>query len=85
MNRKKVALAAKPRPAAATAPTADNWVQSRRIEAGNGEAMKRLTVDVPSSLHTRIKSQCALRGVKMADEIRELLEKHFPENPKLAG
>jgi len=39
--------------------------------------MKRLTIDVPSGLHARIKSQCALRGVKMADEVRELLEKHF--------
>jgi hypothetical protein len=79
MNRKKVSLAAKPRGAAAPTPTADAWVQSRQIEPGNGEAMKRLTVDVPTSLHTRIQSQCALRGVKMADEIRELLEKHFPE------
>lgn len=80
MNRKKVTLGAKPRLAASATPMADAWVQSRQIEAGNGEAMKRLTVDVPISLHTRIKSQCALRGVKMADEIRELLEKHFPES-----
>jgi hypothetical protein len=80
MNRKKVALGVKPRPAGPTVPTADGWVQSRQIEAGNGEAMKRLTVDVPISLHTRIKSQCALRGIKMADEIRELLEKHFPDS-----
>lgn len=78
MNRKKVTLATKPRPAT-PAPTADDWVQSRQLESGNGEAMKRLTVDVSSGLHTRIKSQCALKGVKMADEIRELLEKHFPE------
>ena len=84
MNRKRVPLAAKPR-GAATTPTADAWVQSRQIESGNGEAMKRLTVDVPTSLHTRIKSQCALRGVKMADEIRELLEKHFPEKSEPAG
>jgi hypothetical protein len=78
MTRKKVALGAKPRPAAATSPTADDWVQSRQTEDVNGDEMKRLTVDVPISLHTRIKSQCALRGVKMADEIRDLLEKHFP-------
>ncbi len=79
MSRKKVTLATKPRPASAVAPTADDWVESRQTEADNGEAMKRLTVDVPTSLHSRIKSQCALRGVKMADQIRELLEKHFPE------
>jgi len=41
--------------------------------------MKRLTIDVPGSLHARIKAQCAMRGVKMADEVRALLEKHFPE------
>jgi hypothetical protein len=85
MNRKKVTLAAKPRPAGAPAPTADDWVQSRQLESSNGEVIKRLTVDVSSSLHTRIKSQCALKGVKMADEIRELLEKHFPEKPEPVG
>jgi predicted DNA binding CopG/RHH family protein len=79
MTRKKVTLGAKPRSGTATSPTADDWVQSRQIETDNGEAMKRLTIDVPTSLHIRIKSQCALRGIKMADEIRELLEKHFPE------
>lgn len=52
------------------ATTADDWVN-------NGEATKRLTIDVPASLHARIKSQCALRGVKMADELRELLNHHF--------
>lgn len=41
------------------------------------EPMKRLTIDVPQSLHKEIKSRCALRGVKMADEIRVLLERHF--------
>lgn len=43
------------------------------------EAMKRFTIDVSESLHKRIKSQCAMRGVKMADVIRELLEKEFPQ------
>lgn len=50
----------------------NDWVNRR-----DAEAMKRLTIDVPARLHTRIKSQCAIRGVKMADEVRELLEKHF--------
>lgn len=44
------------------------------------EAMQRMSVDVPVSLHRRIKAQCALRGTKMADEIRVLLETHFPES-----
>ena len=39
--------------------------------------LKRLTIDIPEELHARIKSQCALRRTKMADEIRALLETHF--------
>lgn len=39
---------------------------------------KRLTLDIPESLHARIKSQCALRHTKMVDEIREMLEAKFP-------
>lgn len=42
------------------------------------EAMKRFTIDVSESLHKRIKAQCAMRGLKMADVIREMLEKEFP-------
>lgn len=41
------------------------------------EPMKRLTIDIPAPLHAQIKSQCALRSTKMADEIRILLEQHF--------
>jgi len=46
-----------------------------------GERMKRFTIDVPESLHRRIKAGCALRGVKMADYLRETLEKLFPPQP----
>ena len=58
---------------------ADQWVADRDGSAGEGEPMKRFTIDVPQSLHARIKSQCALRGQKMADVIRALLKEHFPE------
>jgi hypothetical protein len=69
---KKVAFGVKPGAARPDPTQADDWVNRR-----DPEAMKRLTIDVPASLHARIKSQCALRGVKMADEVRDLLEKHF--------
>lgn len=39
------------------------------------EAMKRLTVDIPTRLHAKLKARCAMRGTKMVDEIREWLEK----------
>ena len=74
MTKKHVPFGAKPTAAKAESPKADAWVQSRAAEP-----MKRLTIDVPASLHGRIKAQCAMRGVKMADEVRALLEKHFPE------
>jgi len=41
------------------------------------EPMKRFTIDVSEELHKRIKAQCAMRGVKMADVIRDLLEREF--------
>lgn len=43
-----------------------------------GEPMKRFTIDVPASLHTRVKIGCAQRGLKMADVLREMLEREFP-------
>jgi hypothetical protein len=57
---------------------ADAWVAEREPPVpAPVEAMKRFTIDVPLSLHTRIKVQCATRGVKMADVIREMLEREF--------
>lgn len=52
----------------ATAPT---------TSSAAGSPMKRLTIDITDELHRRIKSKCAERGVKMADEIRVILEQHF--------
>jgi hypothetical protein len=43
--------------------------------------MKRLTIDIPDSLHRRVKSQCGQDGLRMADVIRDLLEKRFPDSP----
>lgn len=43
------------------------------------EKMSRLTIDVPESLHRRVKMQCAGRGKKMADVVREFLEREFPQ------
>lgn len=68
---KKLTITTKPKKAPATA---DGWVESGQT---NGDPMKRFTIDVPQSLHRRIKAHCALRGTKMADEIRAMLEQKF--------
>ena len=75
MSTKKVSIGAKPtgKPAPAAA---DAWVESR-VPAEGPEPMKRLTIDVPASLHRAIKTQCAARGTKIADEVRELLMKKY--------
>jgi hypothetical protein len=79
---KKVAFSAA-RPSKTTPASADSWVDSR---SGEGrEATKRLTIDVPLSLHKRIKSQCAAEDALMADVIRELLEKRFPREKGTAS
>ncbi|WP_447874224.1 plasmid partition protein ParG [Serratia fonticola] len=72
MSGKKVTFGAKP---TKPAPSADAWVESRSVEEEQlpAEKMKRLTIDIPESLHKAIKSACALRGTKIADEVRELL------------
>lgn len=71
---KKVSIGTKPtKPAPAAA---DAWVESRAA-GDQPEPMKRLTIDVPESLHRSIKAQCAMRGTKIADEVRELLVQKY--------
>jgi hypothetical protein len=89
---RKVAFGAPQRPAEADF---DKWVQGQ--PAGQAaeatqepaeatkpvEPMRRLTIDVPDSLHIRIKVTCTLRKQKIADAIRELLEREFAHMPPL--
>jgi hypothetical protein len=78
-ERKKVAIGEKPSRATETT-AVDAWVAKAPAAAATpAEPMKRLTIDVPASLHSRIKVQCAQKGQKMADVIRALLEERFPE------
>jgi hypothetical protein len=65
--------------------TPDAWVSQGATITTNGiqtekEATARFTIDIPVSLHARIKSQCALKRVKMREEVLDMLEKHFPLN-----
>lgn len=48
-------------------------------KAVNDEPTKRLTVDMPKSLHIRFKSLCAQHDTKMNDEIRQFIEKRCDE------
>jgi hypothetical protein len=84
-ERKKVAIGGKPSRTKeeAAADAVDAWVAKTpavaEAAAEPAEPMKRLTIDVPASLHSRIKVQCAQDGLKMADAIRALLAERFAE------
>jgi hypothetical protein len=69
MSGKHIKFVAKP--SKAVSPKADLWVKSREVNVE--ESIKRLTVDLPTSLHQAFKASCARRGLKMADVIRDLL------------
>jgi len=56
----------------------DRWVEERSLEStAKSVKMKRLTLDIPESLHRQIKMTAAAEGVAMADLLRELLQNHF--------
>jgi hypothetical protein len=57
---------------------ADQWVSKGEGRQRPSEPMRRSTIDVPASLHARIKARCALWGTKMADELRLLLKREYP-------
>jgi hypothetical protein len=69
--KKQVAIGPRPTNKPAS-PLADQWVEKRAM-VETSERMKRLTIDIPESLHRAIKGQCGMRGTKIADEVRDLL------------
>ncbi len=68
---KKITIGSRPS-AKPAAPAADAWVEDR-AKVGSEEKTKRLTLDIPESMHRRIKAKCALNGNTIVEEIREML------------
>lgn len=79
MAEKKVSITAPRRSSRArpSAQRAEQWVQDKA-----GEPVKRLTIELPARLHARVKAECALRGVKMKDLVRTLLEQECATTPE---
>lgn len=84
MASKKVNIGAKPTPP--LNPTGiEEWVASRQSNSSSlpeapPEKIKRLTLDIPESLHRAIKAKAALEGVAMVDMLRDLLQKHYNDD-----
>jgi predicted HicB family RNase H-like nuclease len=75
--RKVVEFAMPPTPA-----TPDDWVAARpETPTRPQEPTKRLTLDIPASLHRRLKVGCAERGITVAELVREMLDERFPAKP----
>ena len=77
MNGKPMSLGPKPARNTAT----ELWVKggADKPEAGNPWTA-RLTIDVTPGLRGRIKVAAFRRGVTVADMLRELLAREFPED-----
>lgn len=61
-------------PATVNPPTA---VTSGKSASSTREATRRLTLDLPESLHRAMKIRAATTGVTMLEEVRSLLEVHY--------
>jgi hypothetical protein len=68
-TKKKILIGA--RPERRSPATVEEFVTGK-------EANKRLTIDLPETLHRRAKAGAARDGVFLADLIREFLEQRFP-------
>jgi predicted DNA binding CopG/RHH family protein len=83
MPQKKVSFNAKPKPEQPK--NIDEWVVNRDLKTVDSKAqseeasikMKRLTLDIPESLHRAIKKKAVEEGETMADQLRSLLEEHY--------
>ncbi len=77
-NRKKVNINKKPDNKVSNI---DQWVTERTTDSTQPEQpvekMKRLTLDIPESLHQAIKLKAVEQGVTMANMLRALLEEHY--------
>ena len=49
----------------------------RFVNPGRDQKLTRLNLGIPSTLHARIKAQCALEGRSMTDVLLEMLEARF--------
>lgn len=51
--------------------------ENAQKESKQQESMKRLTIDISESLHKVVKARCAMRGITIADEVRDFLSKKY--------
>ncbi|MCY1303128.1 hypothetical protein D9M70_528220 [compost metagenome] len=77
MSGKRIGIGARP----LSNPQAETWIrQGAAIDNGKVERYTaRLTLDITPALRTRIKLAAFSQGVTVAEMLRALLEREFPE------
>ncbi|WP_430292909.1 hypothetical protein [Pseudomonas sp. B1-22] len=77
MSSKRIGIGSRPM----ADPQAEAWIrQSASIDTAKVERYTaRLTLDITPALRTRIKLAAFSQGVTVAEMLRELLERQFPE------
>jgi hypothetical protein len=91
-RKKKVDFTIRPKADADTLPKdPDQWVNGVKtadkappqpVDAG---PHKRLTLNLPTSLHTAFKGRCVVEGVTIQDKVRILIEHELAEEKPTAG
>jgi hypothetical protein len=82
MTAKRVNISARP----SSEPRAEAWVQDRTDARTSSPAIKsvlftaRLTIDVTPDMRARIKVAAFRSGTTVAELVRELLERKFPND-----
>jgi predicted DNA binding CopG/RHH family protein len=71
MSKEPKALKIGPRPERKAPASVEEFVSGKPTN-------KRLTIDMPEELHTRVKFGAVREGLHIADVVRELLDKRFP-------
>ncbi|MBB2206464.1 ribbon-helix-helix protein [Gluconacetobacter takamatsuzukensis] len=59
----------------------ERWVKAPDKSATTNRFTVRLTIDVTPALRARLKVAAFQRGMTVADMLRALLAREFPENP----
>jgi hypothetical protein len=87
MSGKTINITKRPSAAGGVSKNPDKWVagegkpQTEGKQPETVEEMKRLTIDVPESMHRRLKTHCSAQGTTIALWVRTLIEQSLKEKP----
>jgi len=83
-KKKKVDFSVRPRAAKEELPaTAEQWV--RGGEGADAGPQKRLTLNLPASLHTAFKGRCVVEGMTIQDKVRVLIARELARDQAAGG